>query len=250
MFIFRKAFLLCITFILFFAAHYMVGCDNTDERALAPIVQDAQILRHKASPRVPIVIALAGNSAVGKSYCADQLAALLGECGVTVSVLRHDDFLDPDSEFVGGFHPRLHHEAIHRVMQAIKLGDRVVEKLAWNPMEKRPPSKTTEEFVIEGVNLIVIEGEYALCAEEPYDFRQYADLTVFIDADDDDILDWNWKRGRRDTQNTTEELFKELNRRNLKQTRKNIDRVSQGASYVIHKGSDHRYTVIKKGTSR
>ncbi len=242
MFIFRKIFLPYIVFTSFFYIHSMEVCEHPE---MNPIVKDAKkVVAQNKDQMVPRLIAIAGCTGVGKSYCAAQLAGLLKKKGLGVAVLRLDDFMFPDHFDPDNFHPRLKHALVHSVMKKIKNGEKSIKKPGWNN-EVTPPYKTEEVLSLEGIQLILFEGEYTLCDNEDYNFKQYSEFCIFIDADDEDIVDWDWQRGRYITKETKEDDFKAQGKLGLKKYRKDVSFSPSSAKYLLLKDKNHQYTLRK-----
>ncbi len=241
MFILRKVFLLYIGLTSFFYAHSM---EDSELSEMNPIVEDAKELVAQ-NQIVPKVIAIAGCTGVGKSYYAAQLADLLKKEGVGVAVLRLDDFMFPDHVDPHNFHPALKHALVHSVMKKIKDGEKCIRKPGWNN-DVTPPSKTEEVLSLKGVQLILFEGEYILCDNEDYNFKQYSEFGIFIDADDEDIVEWDWKRARHIPKETKEDDFKAQGKRGLQKYRKDVSSSPSSARYLLLKDKNHQYTLQKQ----
>lgn len=225
-----------------FSLIYSMKDAATHKKELSPIIEDAKSLIREKCNQVPPFIAIAGCSGVGKSHLAKELTDILQEEGITAKILNCDDFLNPYHNDPDHFHPRFEHLLAHAVIQKIKQGAKSITKPAWNPAELRPPAKIQENFLIERVDLIIFEGEFTLCEQAPYDFRKYSDLGIFVDADDEDIMEWNWQRKRSDTKNTTQEEYKARIKSNTLKYRDFVK--SCWCRYLVSKNSDHQYRVI------
>ncbi len=212
---------------------------------LKPVIEHAKLLiKEKGNGGVPNMIAIAGCSAVGKSFFANELAELLEQEGIKVAILKGDNFLNPDQYDREHFHPWLDYKIAHATIQRILDGEKSVHMPAWIPEELRPPSKTEMDFSVQGIDLILFEGEFTLCDDEPYDFRRYSQFGIFIDADGDDILGWDWVRPRGRVEKTKEEMM--VNRRPYQERYRTYVRSSRDtAAYLLLKDRDHRYTLQK-----
>ncbi len=213
--------------------------------ALKPVIEQAKLLiKEKGTDGVPKILAIAGCSAVGKSFFSNELAELLRSEGIKVVILRADDFINPDQCDRERFHPRFDYAKAHSTVQRILDGEKTVRKPAWNP-ERKPPFIIEEDFSVQGINLILFEGEFTLCDDVPYDFRRYSEFGIFIDADGDDILGWDWIRPRRRVEKTKEEMM--VNRKPYQERYRAYVRSSRdSAAYLLLKDRDHRYTLHKR----
>lgn len=210
---------------------------------LKSIVEHAKLLVKENDAKCPAFIAIAGCSAVGKSYFAQELGELLNKEGVKTATLRLDDFLNPDYFDAEHFHPRLEYYLAHAVIQKIKNGEKLIRKPAWEK-RKAPQRKIEEDFVVEGVSIILFEGEFTLCADAPYDFSKYSKFGIFIDAQDQDIIEWNWKRNRNISEKTMEE-FAAKTKPCLESYRTYVQSSKDSALYRVLKDKSHHYTLQK-----
>ena len=226
----------------FSGAYSMENNAAHNEYILKPIVEHAKlIVQEKESKELPF-IAIAGCSAVGKSYLTTELVKLLTQEGIKVAILKMDDFINPDHFDPNHFHPWLEHTLAHEVIQKIKKGEKSVKMPAWNPKHLRPPAKIEKDFSVEGVDLIVFEGEFTLCVDAPYDFSKYSTMSVFIDAKDEDILEWGWQRKERTIVEKTKEEFVKNNKPSLQKYRAHFF-VQRAATYVVLKDLRHHYSL-------
>ena len=213
--------------------------------ALIPIIEHAKLLiKEKGIGGVPQILAIAGCSAVGKTFLAEELIELLKREGLQVVLLRADDFINPDHCDRERFHPRFEYKKVHTTLQQILAGEKTVRKPIWNP-EQKPPFKIEDDFSLEGIDLVVFEGEFVLCDDEPYDFRRYSQFGIFVDADGDNIFGWDWIRPRRRVEKTKEEMM--VNRKPYQEKYRAYARSSRdSAAYLLLKDRDHRYTLQKR----
>lgn len=209
-------------------------------KELKPIIEHAKLIAKEKASKTPRFIAIAGCSSVGKSYLAQELGKLLEQEGIKVAILKFDDFLNPDLFDPNHFHPHLDYKAAHEAIQKIISGAKSIKKPAWNPRNLRPPAKTEEDFSVENVDIILFEGEFALCNDEPYDFRRYAEFGIFIDAEDNDILQWDWIRDRTKSE-TSQEEFITNGKLRLQKYRKYVRSSRDTALYLLLKDGNFRY---------
>lgn len=235
---------LCLSLLPFTYVLPLQTVEDYNTQQLKPIVEHAKLVAKEKNDGVPHFIAIAGCSAVGKSYFTEKLAELLKAEGIKVAILKCDDFLNPDHFDEHHFHPRFEHAVAHSVIQQIKDGAQVVRKPTWNPKELRPPSKIEEQFSVAGVDLILFEGEFTLCNDQGYDFKQYCNFSIFIDAEDKDLIEWNWNR-KRSIQEKTKEEFIANTQAALSKFRSFTHAYTTVASYLILKDVDHRYMIRK-----
>ncbi len=209
-------------------------------KVLQPVVKHAKSLVQKKKGNIPLVISVAGCSGVGKTHFAEELVELLKENGIKTALLHFDDFLDPDYKDPVEFHPRFRYQDAHDCMKAILKGEKAIIKPIWNKHKKskKSPSKIKETFSIEGIDLIVAEGEFTLCSEKPYDFKKYTAFGIFVDAQDEDIIDWDWTRGR-SIPEKTKNRFTKTRRPQLRKFRQYIEPARSKANYLVIKNQDH-----------
>jgi len=239
-----KKIVMCGLFTCFCASsiYAMEQSKKDNVQILRTLVEDAKrIFVQKKS--FPMLIGIAGCSAVGKSFFAEEFAELLRQKKLRTAILHCDDFLDPDYYDKDNFHPYFQHERAHAFLQRILSGELLVEKPRWNPLDQRPPAKVMEYFSLIGVQSVLFEGEFATSDVEPYNFRKYVDLSVFVDAKDDHILRWNWSRAREVKEKTEAEFF--ANNRPYLQKYRAFVSASRAADYVVSKDANHRYTLKK-----
>lgn len=81
----------------------------------------------------------------------------------------------------------------------------------------------------------------------PYDFRKYLEFGVFIDASDEDIINWDWQRDRDDLQKTTnKEDFVKEKMKHLARYRDYLNDTPNLANYLIKKNKDHQFELMIK----
>lgn len=213
-----------------------------NEKSIQPIIE--QIKRATQAPKkVPPFVAIAGGSAVGKSYFADILKKLLKKDEINAKILKGDDFLNPDHFDSEHFHPRLEYKLMHLFIQQIKEGKQLVRKPAWD-LELMPPAKIEEEFSIKDVDIVLFEGEFTLCDDEPYDFSKYSEFGIFLDANDEDIVEWNWQRKRDVEEGETREAFVAKIKPGLKKYRSYIQSsMHKIPRFLVLQDRHHQYKI-------
>ena len=157
--------------------------------------------------------------------------------------MRFDDFLNPDHFDPNQFHPRLEYQLAHAVIQQLKCGEQIVKKPAWNPKRARPPIKVEEQFSVEGIDIVLFEGEFSLCKDKPYDFSKYSQFGIFIDAQDEDILEWDWQRARPELHSQIKSEFVQKQQEYLQRYRSYVHSSSNDALYLLLKDAMHHYTL-------
>ncbi len=235
---------LCMAFLSFSCICSMDYLKKHNAEKLEPIIKHAKLMAKKKDKEIPLFIAIAGCSGVGKSYFVQELAGILEQESIRVAILKFDDFLNPDHFDSNHFHPRLEHKKAHSVIQKILYGEKSVRKPVWNLKELSPPSKIEENFSVEGIDLVLFEGEFTLCDDEAYNFRRYSEFGIFIDAEDDDVLQWNWTRAREVPEKTQEE-FVANNKPYLQRYREYVRSSRDSALYLLLKDANHRYMLQK-----
>ncbi len=212
-------------------------------RLYSLIKRTCEVAEKKDEAGAPNFVAIAGGSAVGKSYLANQMVQLLKEKRVNAAVLHGDDFIDPDHNDPAQFHPRLNHALMHSVIQQIKGGQPVVSKPAWDLTDMRSPALIVENFSVAEVDVVLFEGEFTMCQDEPYNFKQYSSFGVFVTADNRDIAKWNWDRQRGIQEGETEDQFRSRVVSSLKQYDRYTMEALDKAEFTLIKDAEHRYTM-------
>lgn len=214
---------------------------------IEPIIKKAKELvgeyRLSKTPGKPF-ISIAGCSAVGKSYFSEQLMQALKKEKIKAAILHLDDFMDPIPVENPLFHPHLDYVKARVAIKEILDGNESIIKPAWD-LTGPEFFKIKEMFDLRGVDLIIFEGEYTLCDSDSYDFLKYSSLRIFMDAKNEDLIDWNWNRKRGIVQKTKEELAIEI-LKSLKKYRANIENTIKYADYFVLHNKEHVYTVVKE----
>ncbi|MFZ5954468.1 MAG: uridine kinase family protein [Candidatus Dependentiae bacterium] len=226
--------------------------EDNFEIICTPLLEQAKKLaqQHADNPTSSKpIIAIAGCSAVGKSYFTRKLSKLLRQQGVKVKILKADDFLQPTPVENPLIHKNFDHIKLHDTLSKIISGEEHIEKPIWDHAEK-VSTKDTEVACFHNVNLILFEGIYCLCDSTSYDFLKYSSIRVFLDADDTDIIEWNWKRELRTPEKArTREKFDEDIKWDMEDYHKTIAPTKQYADFVIFKKNDHSYEIRQQPES-
>lgn len=187
------------------------------------------------------VIAIAGCSAVGKSYFSRFLLKSLQEQKIHAKILEFDAFIEagPVEGALSEYNTLFDQHKAHALLQKILNGEEIIEKPAWD--ETGPKSfKITQDFDLREVELLIFEGEFTVCDENTYDFLRYSNLRVIIDADDNDLIRWDWERARYlETDSFAE--FTEWKVQRIAVYRKLLEPLKKYADYLVRKEGSHCY---------
>jgi uridine kinase len=191
------------------------------------------------------VIAVAGCSAVGKTYFARELQSALLKRGVKVAIIRLDDFMNPEP--VAGalpFHPNFDHKKAHEIITIVRGECGTITKPTWN-LSGAEPVKTVETVSFEDVDLLILEGEYALSDKTGYDLLKYSALRIFMHAQAADMAEWNWKRGHGINKTTTSrEKFTQDARVGIQKYYDEMGWTQKHANFIIEQDYRHTYRVV------
>lgn len=211
---------------------------------VAPIIAKAKDLAHKhaSNKETPKpIIAIAGCSAVGKSFFTRQIAKLLNQENIKVAIFQQDDFNQPTPVENTKMHPYFDYRRLHTVLQQIVMGHEHVKKPIW---DKTGPKSVKEEVVacFHDIDLLLFEGTYTLCGSNTYDFLKYSNYKVFIDAPQDTIVSWNYEREvPKGKKARTKEKFDSDIAWDMEDYRNVILPTKQVADFIIEKDSNHNY---------
>lgn len=166
------------------------------KQIVQPIISQVQQLAglyiQDRSGAIP-VLAIAGCSAVGKSYFSRLVARTLRELGFNIFVLHQDDYLNHNHTFAGyKIHPNLDHEALHCFLAQNRKGIKKISKPCLTDKKKL----TNKLIDLSRVDLIIFEGIYALTGLETYDFVQYCSAAIFLDSSTANIVKWHALRNK------------------------------------------------------
>ena len=225
------------------------------------------------APRVPYVIGVAGSVAVGKSTFARILQALLARWPdhPNVGLVTTDGFLHPNKvlEERGlmsrkGFPESYDTRRLLSFMRDVKSGADVVRAPVYSHVIY--DVLEDEEVVIQRPDIIILEGLNVLqVTSSANEFvSDYFDISIYIDADEDDILGWFISRFMKlresvfqdpnsffrhyamlsdeDAVATATAIWHDINGRNLNE---NILPTRERASLILHKSADHRVSHVK-----
>jgi len=225
------------------------------------------------APRVPYVIGVAGSVAVGKSTFARILQALLARWPdhPNVGLVTTDGFLYPNKvlEERGlmarkGFPESYDTRRLLSFMRDVKSGAEVVRAPVYSHVIY--DVLEDEEVVIQRPDIIILEGLNVLQVTSLANefVSDYFDISIYIDADEPDILGWFISRFMKLRESvfkdpnsffrhyamlsdeeavaTATAIWNDINGLNLKE---NILPTRERASLILHKSADHRVTNVK-----
>ena len=155
---------------------------------LARLIVDA---RESVDP--PFVFAIAGGVGVGKTTLAEHLAQVLGERGVSVTVVATDHFLLPNAvlderglSMRKGFPETYETALITDVVQRLKHGETatapVYDHQAYDRLAEVQQIAPTDVLILEGVNVLQA------------DLAPLADLALYLDVDEAHAEQWFHQR--------------------------------------------------------
>jgi type I pantothenate kinase len=224
------------------------------------------------APRVPYVIGVAGSVAVGKSTFARILQALLARWPdhpqvdlVTTDGCRHPNALLLERNLMErkGFPESYDTRRLLRFLRELKSGAEevrapVYSHVVYDIVEgaevivKRP-----DILILEGLNVLQVSGEKAEFVSDYFDF------SIYIDADEADIMEWYVERfftlretvfkdpnsffrhfaalSNDEARATAETIWTTINGRNLSE---NILPTRSRASLILRKEADHRVSEV------
>lgn len=240
---------LTCSFLLLCNANSKVNAASKEFNAqFSSLVHDAIALtknKHASQCAIPM-IGVAGGSGVGKSHFSEELVRALQEQGVKAKMLKLDDFMQEDPPLDAlPLHPNFNHTQAHDILRRICAGqEKNIRKPVWICREGRH-IKSEEIMSLENVDLLVVEGEFALHGPETYDLRKYTALRIFIDASIENMCRWQFERKRNmDTAQSFEEYAKNA-LPSLQKYREHAELVKACAHYVLHKAENHQYQLQK-----
>jgi type I pantothenate kinase len=219
----------------------------------------------------PYVVAVTGSVSVGKTTVAAALRATLSASpyDVRVAVVSTDGFLLTNATLVErglladkGFPTSFDLEQLNRFLRELRAGAPRVAAPVYS--HERYDVLPDESIWVEGVDVVIVEGLHLL-----HDGVGPFDLTVYLDADEPDVVAWFLARFeglrqaathdpgsfyRRFSALTPEgasevarEVWEGVNGPNL---RHHIAPTRERADIVLEKGADHGVRIVRPGADR
>ncbi len=212
---------------------------------LTPLVEIVEkiAIEHRLDPSTPVpIVAIGGCPGVGKTYFTNELLARLEEKGWHVAILPIDHFnLSPEERRRIGteWDPRhLQSGKLHQVLAAIAEGQRQVIK----PFCYQLTAAAGEEVLdLREVDLLLFEGLYALCTQEPLHFFSYCAIGIYLEADEADISSWKWQREMKKASPRSPEQFVKHMEDIFSDFHQNVSPSKENATFILYKNSEHQY---------
>jgi type I pantothenate kinase len=224
-------------------------------------------------PRVPYVIGVAGSVAVGKSTFARILQALLSRWPdhPHVDLVTTDGFLHPNAVLQErglmtrkGFPESYDTRHLIAFLRDVKSGVEEVRAPVYSHVVY--DVLADEEIIVRQPDIVILEGLNVLQvrASATEFVSDYFDFSIYIDAEEHDIIDWFLARfmtlretvfkdprsyfrhfaalSDEEARATALEIWHGINGLNL---RENILPTRERASLILHKAADHRVTDVR-----
>jgi type I pantothenate kinase len=153
----------------------------------------AELVVESVGPDEPVVVAITGSVAVGKSAAASALAHTLATdtARVPVSIVCTDGFLFPNRELAArgvmdrkGFPETFDHDALTRFL--VEVRDRA-------PVAHAPVYSHATYDIVAGETQAVERPSVLIMEGLPFP-DEHVDFTVYVDADTGDIEEWYVQR--------------------------------------------------------
>jgi len=225
------------------------------------------------APRVPYVIGVAGSVAVGKSTFARILQALLSRWPdhPNVGLVTTDGFLYPNAVLAErgimhrkGFPESYDTRRLLTFLREIKSGAAEVKAPVYSHVVYDIVGD--EHVIVERPDILILEGLNVLqvSAMGTEFVSDYFDFSIYVDADESDILDWFIARFMKLRESVFRDpssffqhyaalsdeeavavatgIWKDINGLNL---RENIEPTRERASLILRKAADHRVADVK-----
>ena len=239
-----------IFFLLFISSlsPIQIPRDIAEESNLAPLLESISTLAHQhrenRSNPIPIV-AIGGCAGVGKSSFSKLVEHLLQTRNLNIYTLHLDDFLlsYDERKKIGFNEPMTSHyqlEKAHEVIKAMILRENTIHKPTYDGHTRLLSSEIVN---LEKIDLILLEGGYALCSEPPLNFLPYSDVKIFLEAEESDIIQWRHQREQLRVLPRTEEEFSKFIGAVLLDFKNNILDSRKNADFVIRIDHQHQYSL-------
>jgi len=213
----------------------------------------------------PHVVGVGGAVAVGKSTIADGLAAAFSRRGRRTVVVATDAFLFPnavlaerDALYRKGFPETYDWDAVTAFVRDVKSGDRARIPVYSHRVYDILPGEWTD---VQHADLVVLEGVVAL---QPR-VVELLDVTIYVDADENDVKRWFADRFVRLTQQARDgpasfyELFAAMSDEEVREAadgtwdaingpnlHDHIAATHGNAMIVVEKDTDHHIAAIRE----
>lgn len=236
---------LFIKLILIFSMSLIYSLEDNFKDLCKPIVEVASsLLYSNPNDKIPI-IAIGGCPGVGKTFFAEKLKTLLSSEKLVVVILKIDDFIKDKKtreQYGTGWDPRhLDSEALHRMLEKISTGELLITKPTLDEVSRE---HGTETINLSNVDLILLEGLYALSDNSPMNYLKYSKLGIYISADEEHILNWRWERETKKVNPKTFEQFKKHMEDMFLDYHLNVKPTKKNAHIIINKDKTHNYYLV------
>ncbi|OJU82452.1 MAG: hypothetical protein BGO10_09915 [Chlamydia sp. 32-24] len=230
-------------FVLFFFSIFFSTIEAKEISLSSFIDQIVQTTQNSCSSSIPIV-AIGGCPGVGKTYFTKMLATLLQQRKINCYILALDHFNLPlqERKKIGTEWDIRHFRSdeLHHVLQLIKQNKIFFQKPICNQLTGEIKEETVD---LSQIDVILFDGLYTLCTHNPIHFFSYADIGIFIDANEKDIYQWKWEREQKKSQPRNGDEFAKHMEAILTDYKKNIAYTKKSAHFIITKDSSHQYLI-------
>jgi uridine kinase len=248
----KKKFSTFIFFLLSYSASFPspiapLPAQIATDTILQPIVDCLEdlALYHQQHPEETIPIAaIGGCPGVGKTFFTRILAHKLEEKNIRFVILPLDDFNLPASErqkLNTSWDVRhLQVQEVHRVLREIS----IYKKKTLKPIYNQLTGESGVEILdLENVDLILLEGHYALNREAPLHFFDYCTVGIYLEASKTDIYQWKWERELKKKTPRSPEFFAQHMQEIFADFDLHVSATKDNAFFLVTKDSDHTYHI-------
>lgn len=198
--------------------------------------------QHKQNPSKPVpMFAIGGCPGVGKTTLTKILIEELQFRGISCISVALDDFVLPASErkLMGNWNiNHLKIEELHHCLSSIFAGEKALTKPTYDQMTGEIG---TESFDLNDRHIILFEGLYALCSEDPINFFKYSIQGAFLEADECDIYRWRVEREQKKINPRTDEQLTRHVEALINEYHQNIECSRNNVKFIIQKDHNHSY---------